>query len=402
MKTPSERLVEIVQKRQRSVLGVMSGMSMDGTDIAWIDISGTFPHLKIEIRGAGYRAYPTSLKERLLTMRAREHVGLDELCKLNAELGEVFAGAINDFMQAEGLQAHHIDAVGVHGQTVVHVPPTQSARGSTLQLGSASVIAERTGLLTVSNFRQRDMAAGGHGAPLVPLFDWLWYREQDATLVVQNLGSISNVTVVTPELDHVWAFDTGPANIAIDFFARTEGGVDDGGALSSNGTVNNAMLAMLMNNPYFHRDPPKSAGYAEFGPSLLSEIEARFDAVPTVDKVRTAVQFAAETIALAYENEIMVKHRDLKHVWLSGGGVRNPTLMRVLRQRLPTLNFQSVDAHPRCSLRRNDLTFSDIKEAMAFAVLANETLSGRCTTVSNATGAQHNVVSGEIALPAGV
>lgn len=384
---PLERFIATLQKKERTLIGLMSGMSMDGIDIAMVRVAGSYPTLDIDLLETDYVPYPSHLRQRLLAARqgSAEHV-----CILNVAVAEAFASAVNQFLKTHHIARERIDAIGSHGQTLVHVPPTEHP-GSTLQIGSPSVIAHHTGITTIGNFRHRDMAANGHGAPLVPLADYLMFKAEPKPLALHNLGNISNVTVLGETRASLYAFDTGPANHWIDTLAaripENNTAIDFDGRYSSQGHVRTAVLEYWLSHPFFKQAPPKSAGYTSWGTML--DIPS-FESYALVDLLRTAVELSAQTITEAYRCFVLPKTPALKRVLVSGGGVHNPTLMTRLKSLLATLDLE-VTIHP-------DPRMTDAKEAMAFAILANETLSGRPGTISAATGAHTEVICGEIAM----
>src|SRR5688572_11655337 len=233
---PAHRLASVLKKDSRRIIGLMSGMSMDGVDLALVDVSGTFPDLQVALQGTHFRPYAAALRERL---RCAQNGGVQEVSRLNFTVAQEFAQCVREFLAGQSLGAGSIDAIGSHGQTLYHSTDAAEDCPSTLQVGAPSVIAELTGILTVGNFRVRDVAAGGQAAPLVSLADYVLFRDPTRPVALNNLGSISNVTVVTPGFDAMVAFDTGPANMAIDFFARrtagTVDGIDHEGALAARG-----------------------------------------------------------------------------------------------------------------------------------------------------------------------
>lgn len=361
---------------------------MDGVDLACIAVSGSFPDLTVQVLGTHYQPYSASLASEL---RAAQAGSVADVSRLNFVVAGEFASCVHAFLEREHLTADDIDAIGSHGQTLFHDTDAQQQARSTLQLGAPSVIAELTGIITVGNFRVRDIAAGGQAAPLVSLLDYVLFRDPQHRIVLNNLGSISNLTVVTPSMDEVIAFDTGPANMAIDFFARAvpgnEAGIDAGGSLSARGQCIEPLLAALMSSPFFSRPPPKAAGYGEFGPHRLSAIAAPYMDHSPADLVRTGVEFAAATIEDAYRRFVFPRYGLPARAIFSGGGVHNATLMRRIAQRMPELPVELMSAE-----------LADAKEAVAFALLANETLSGRAGSIPSVTGARRGAVLGEIAL----
>jgi len=384
------RLRGLFDKDTRRIIGLMSGMSMDGIDLAFVRIRGRFPDLDVKLLDTHYAPYETGLKNRLL--KARQTASALDACLLDAEVAGAFSGCVLDFLETKNISAEDVDAIGSHGQTLVHVPPSGERNGSTMQLGSASVIAELTGIPVVSSFRMRDMAAGGQGAPLIALVDYILYSQQETTTAVNNLGSISNVTIVTPDVDDVTAFDTGPANMIVDHFARKISsdcnGMDKSGKLSSTGKVNRDLLEDMLALEFFSKRPPKSAGYEDFGPWIMEEAARKYPDTGPGDLLRTAVELSVETMARAYEDYVFPAFADLDKIILTGGGCYNRTLVEGIRRRLPDIDIRQ--------LSDTDPALNDAKEALGFAVLANETLSGRAGNVPGATGASRYVILGEI------
>jgi anhydro-N-acetylmuramic acid kinase len=384
-----DKLLNAIRKTKRRIVGLMSGMSMDGVDLAFVEISGAFPELSVRLIDSFYRRYEPRIRDMLLA--AREGTVRD-VCQANFLVANEFAQCVNDFLAARALSAADVDAIGSHGQSIAHVPPGSDGIPSTLQVGFGSIISEQTGIPTISNFRVRDMAAGGQGAPLIPLVDYVLYRDKDRTVALNNLGSISNVTVVTPKLENVIAFDTGPANMPIDFFARlvpgNDSGMDQDGRLSAQGTAVPELLEEMMAIPFLRHPPPKAAGYDEFGPGVLRAFGDKYKGARPLDLLRTGVEFSALSIARAYTSFVLL-HHDLAHITFTGGGCYNRTLMRRIRELLPQIEIRELDKQAK--------EVNDAKEALGFAILANETLSGRAGNVPTATGARKAVVLGELA-----
>jgi anhydro-N-acetylmuramic acid kinase len=379
----SERLIEIIKKKSRRVIGLMSGMSMDGIDLACAQITGEFPDLKVDLIGSHFTPYPASLQMRLL---AALNGPTEEVSTLNFIVAQEFSNCVLEYLQQSGTPATAIDVIGSHGQTLFH---SMGPLRSSLQVGSPSIISERTGILTIGNFRVRDIAAGGQGAPLVGLADYVLFREPTGPVALNNLGSISNVTIVTPQAEDMLAFDTGPANMAIDFFARLipGGGVDQDGRFSAQGVCIQKLLDDLLQHPFFAQPPPKAAGYAEFGPAVLTELSRPYLRASAYDLIRTAVEFAAVTLEQAYRNFVFPRFPGLKVAHFSGGGIYNLTLMHRIQDLLPELKVTRLESR-----------LGDAKEALAFALLANEALSGRPGSFRATTGIKTPTVLGEIAL----
>jgi anhydro-N-acetylmuramic acid kinase len=282
---------------------------------------------------------------------------------------------------------------------VYHIDRSQGGVPSTLQLGEASVIAERTGALVVSDFRTRDVAAGGAGAPLVPYVDFCLFARPGESRALQNIGGIANVTVVPgpDEPDRVLAFDTGPGNMVIDEVCRElredEAAFDEDGKFSALGEVDRELLARLLAHPYLDLAPPKTTGREVFGVEYSRQLIDEYDAYKLIDLLATAARFTAESIVRAYRRWVMPRCR-LTEMIVSGGGARNATVLRALRELLkedgvPVRTFDELEG----------VGFpGKAKEAVAFAVLANETVQGHTSNLPAATGARRPVILGKISL----
>jgi anhydro-N-acetylmuramic acid kinase len=300
-----------------------------------------------------------------------------------------FAACVNEFLHQNKLSSNQIDAIGSHGQTIYHGTSTESVLPASLQMGAPSIIAELTGITTIGNFRPRDIAVGGQGAPLVAFADYVLHIDEPKPTGLLNLGSIANITVLTENLQDTMAFDLGPANMPIDYFAARDciNGIDQDGSISQQGNVIYPLLEDLQASPYFEKCPPKAAGYGEFGPGLIAKICHPYLDRDLPDLLCTAVEFSAVTLSSGLRSYVLPIHPELKKIKVSGGGIYNKTLMRRIRQLLPELSIEPL----------ND-RYADAKEALAFAILAHTTLSGMPGNVPNATGATKSVVLGEIAL----
>ncbi len=383
------------------IVGLMSGTSADGTDAALVEIEGSPPNLSWRVLTHRNIPHSPELRAEIFACFRPETGTVDRLCTLNFALGEAFARAALDCIAHAGLQSAQIDLIGSHGQTLWHDPTSPTP--STLQLGEAAVIAERTGIPVVSNFRARDVAAGGHGAPLVAYVDRLVFTHPTKTRALQNIGGIANVTYLPPggleyakeytkeyTKDRVFAFDTGPGNMLIDdAVRRATGGAqqfDPGGMLAAQGTINEELLAELLNDPYFALLPPKTTGRERFGEQLGSVIwqQAIQQNLPIYDIIMTQTALTAFSIADTYRKFL---HPFPDQVIVSGGGARNETLMKLLRTLL----------HPAQVMISDDLGVQiEAKEAFSFAVLAYETWHRRPSNLPAATGACRRVILGSI------
>lgn len=375
-------------KSARFAIGLMSGTSSDGIDAALVRLKGTGPSLVVKYIDTVHVPYDNLFRTRLLS----EHLTVKDLCTLNFEIGERFADAALQALEIAKKEDITVDFIASHGQTMAHFPPPMAPSG-TLQIGESAIIAERTGCLVVSDFRQRDMAAGGQGAPLVPYADWLMWRhkKEPKTVACLNLGGIANFTVVTPEFDDVMAFDTGPANMLIDgavrLLTKGERNYDRDGAMAKEGIVVDEFMDYLLDHPFFDRKPPKSTGKEEFGAEVyLRDALANRKEHSPEDLVATVTTATAKSIVEAYNRFLKPKHK-IEHMVVGGGGVHNKALMSMIIKSLRDVKIYTMEQYGIPASAR---------EAIAFAILGNETIMGTAANVPQATGAERPVVLGKI------
>lgn len=308
--------------RPRLCVGLLSGTSVDAVEAALCRIEGTGAEVRLELLAHVSHPFAPEFVQRVLGANDAR-----TLCELNFELGERFAEAALAVIARAGLHPRDVDVIGSHGQTVAHLPSSLSTTPSTLQLGEAAVIAERTGIPVVSDFRTRDVAAGGQGAPLVPYLDWAVFRRLGVTRALQNIGGIANVSVVSERLEDTLAFDTGPGNMVLDGLARraTRGELrcDLNGALSLRGEVIPELLEELLAHPFLALPPPRSAGREGFGEALVSRLWERYGATRPHDVIATALAFTVEATTRAYETWVLPRFT-LEAVYASGAapGIR--------------------------------------------------------------------------------
>ena len=391
-----ERVQRLREKQARVVVGLMSGTSADGVTAAVSEITGTGVDAEVRLIAHRTYPYPAAVRERLFTLFKDDVSGLSEASELNMIVGHLFADAAKAIIGEAGLDQGEIDLIGSHGQTVWHQPWLKEAAGhryrSTMQIGEPAVIAARTRLPVVADFRKADIAAGGEGAPLTPYLDWVLHRSPTAHRVLQNIGGIANLTYLPAGcgFDDVVAFDTGPGNMVIDAAAGRYAGLshDVDGALARRGEPNKALLEELLRHPYYGRRPPKSTGREVFGEQYAMEVFSRADAhgLSPVDVVATVTELTVESIARAYEGHLP---GPVDEVYISGGGSRNPCLVEGLRRRLsaPIYDYSRL-GYP-----------SEAKEALLMALLANEHVMGTPCNLPVATGAGRMVVLGSLTLP---
>jgi anhydro-N-acetylmuramic acid kinase len=383
----------------RLVVGLISGTSMDGIDAALVRISGPVIQPRVLLRAFETYPYPVPVRQIVLRTAAGEPVTAGEISQLNFLLGELFAEAALHVCRAALVSPARLAAIGSHGQTIFHQgsPAREAGRRvqSTLQIAEPAVIAERMGVPVVADFRPADMAAGGQGAPLVPLVDYLLLRDARRGTVALNIGGIANFTVIPANAkpEHVFGFDTGPGNMIIDglvrHFTQGEKTYDAGGRWAARGQVIEPLLAELLGHPFFMQQPPKSAGREQFGQHFVKQSFLKRRGACPEDLLRTATELTARSIADALERFVPGKI-PIHRLILSGGGAHNHLLVSRLSQLLPTLRVQLSDS---CGLP------VDAKEAIAFAVLADRTLHGLSGNLPSVTGARRAVVLGKLARP---
>lgn len=386
-----------LQTRTESVraIGLISGTSMDGIDAAAVEI-GDGPPLRATLRAFLTRPYPDDIRQELLALcRAGDGSAL-AACRLTMVLGDVFAHAAGAVAARAGWPLDEVDLIGSHGQTTVSDMTDARLGGfraySTLQLASPAVIAERTGVTVVADFRARDIAAGGRGAPLVSLVDALLYARPGRASALLNLGGIANLTLVpsSGDLSGIVGFDTGPANMPLDAIMRiTSGGVerfDRDGAHAARGAIDRDLLQRLLAHPYLRQSPPKATGSEEFGESFATSLLSAYPATRRDDLLATLTRFAADAVADGVRRW-SPRGEMPEEVLISGGGTHNRTLLNEVSQAVAPLRVRLID---------DAGGHADAKEALAFAVLGYLTARGRAGNVPAVTGAGRGVPLGSI------
>lgn len=380
------------------VIGMMSGTSADGIEVALAEISGAPPRLTAKLSGHYHAAFPRLVREAILRLANGAATTTAEISQLNFLLGEEFARAAIAACVSWRLPMRKVGLIGSHGQTIFHQSlPSKflSTRrvASTLQIGEAAIIAERTGVTTIADFRPGDMAAGGHGAPLVPFVDYLLYGSAKVGRVALNIGGIANVTVIPAGARprDVFAFDTGPGNMIIDalveHFTRGRERYDRGARMASRGRVIRPLLEKMLREPYLRRRPPKTAGREQFGASYAARLIdwGKVRRARPEDLVRTATIFTALSIVDAFRKFILPK-TDVGELIVAGGGTKNPLIMAQLEAALPRIKVLESSRFG---------VAAEAKEAFAFAILAYEAFHGRANNLPSATGARHAVAMGK-------
>jgi anhydro-N-acetylmuramic acid kinase len=381
------------------VVGLMSGTSADGIDVAVARISGAPPNLSAKLEHATAIPFPSEIRKTILRVANGAESSSAEISELNFTLGNLFADAVIKACHKFRVPLSSVALIGSHGQTIFHQGNPSRVRGtrhsaSTLQIGEPSIIAARTGITTIGDFRPADMAVGGQGAPLVPFVDYLLYRDPKIGRVALNIGGIGNVTVIPAgaKAENVFAFDTGPGNMIIDalmqHFSAGKLRFDFNAEFAITGKVWPRLLNLLLKDNYFRIRPPKSAGREQFGETYAEQIIkwGKKNRANPADLVRTATSFTALTIIDAWHRYIAPRAK-IKQLIVAGGGAHNPLIMAQLAAAL-----NGVEVITSAALGVPE----DGKEAFAFAILAYETFHGRPANLPSATGAKRRAILGKV------
>lgn len=389
-----QRLAQIAVKPERRILGLMSGTSMDGIDVALVRVRGAGAGCSATLEHFTMVPYAAALRARLLRAAGGEALPTAEHARLHFQVGVAFADAALSALRAAGVAAADVDAIGTHGQTLFHHAPRGGEFGpdtATYQAGSLPVIAARTGIVTVGDFRPADVALGGTGAPLVPYCDYVLRRSAVESRLLLNLGGIANWTVLPAGCTaaQVLAWDVGPGNLILDGIAQELLGRerDDGGAEAARGQADAAWVDHLLAAPYFAQPPPKSAGREQFGAGFVRQLldDPRAQGRMPQDLLATAVLFTARAIADALRRPPVGTGPAVLYV--TGGGRHNRTLMEcltALASPVPVRGIEALGVNP------------DAKEALDFAILANETLMGHAGNLPGVTGAARPCILGTV------
>lgn len=371
-------------------IGIMSGTSLDGIDTVLVHIEGYAKNTQLNVIEYNEFPIPQYLIEKIKKACSSES-NSELICSLNFELGSLFCDAVEALLKKAHFPKGKINYIASHGQTIYHIPFLKDdCIPSTFQIGEPALLAYRFQTTVISNFRAMDMAAGGQGAPLVPYSEYVLYSSSHKNIALQNIGGIGNVTFLNHSLnlDDVFAFDTGPGNMVINEACNIlyHKPYDDEGKIASTGTINIDLLQELMNHPYFQKTPPKSTGREDFGEFFVKDLLLRYAHLPHEDIIATLTMFTAKSIAFHYQRDIL-SYYSLDEVIVGGGGSHNKTLMRFICDELSPIPVYTQD----------DIGYSsDAKEAIAFAILGNETLHHHYSNVKSSTGAKDYVVLGQI------
>lgn len=396
------------QKSKKTVIGIMSGTSLDGVDAALVDIQTSDDGSVKDVHLAGfvYIPYSNELKEILVRLCSVEQAKLDDMVVANYGISEWYVHVVEMLMKQNGLDRSEVDAICMHGQTIWHAPdgvdfPTPTGHTkvkATFQIGETAIVRERTGIPVIGNLRARDIAAGGEGAPLAPYLDSIVFGSKNNGRIVQNIGGIGNATVIpaNASIDQIFAFDTGPGNMVMDTLIReaTQGKFqfDEGGEIAIRGKVHKELVEKFYrDDPYYLRKPPKSTGREVYGSAFAAGFrnEAIQLGLSHEDMIASATALTALSIVQSYKDFVFPRH-DIREVIVAGGGAHNRTLLTMIREQLP----QGCSLHTSEEFGIPD----DAREAIAFAVMGHESLMGRPSNIISVTGASHPVILGNITL----
>ncbi len=386
------KIVELAGKGRLCIAGIMSGTSLDGVDVAIVDVTKE----EVSVRAFETIRYPSEIRKELFGLCSGNAVAVGDIAGLNFILGEIFADAVIKVANKGKISLKEIDMIGSHGQTIYHDSKGLRFQGRqagvTMQIGEGSVIAQRTGVTTVCDFRPADIAVGGEGAPLVPYADFFIFGRDRVCRAIQNIGGIANVTYLpgNSKIEEVVAFDTGPGNMVIDEIVRRMGEstqeYDRNGEIAGNNKVHHGLFDELMKENFFSKPPPKSTGRELFGAKYVDRLLAIVDkmAIGYEVMVATATAVTAESIARAYR-QLLPSMPD--EMIVCGGGANNHTLVRMLRERLAQVRIEPMNHFG---------IDSDSKEAVSFAILAYATVKGVASNICSSTGAKKPVILGKI------
>ncbi|MFN4145413.1 MAG: anhydro-N-acetylmuramic acid kinase [Runella sp.] len=391
------QLLAIAQKPTRRIIGLMSGTSMDGLDVALCQISGSGPTTAVKLERFATVPFSDDLKEEIRRIFAKKKIDFQHLCLLNPWLGQLHGRMVLECLKQWQIAPSAIDVIASHGQTVFHAPKIlhgiDKFPNATLQIGDGDHLAATTGIITVSDFRQKHCAAGGEGAPLAVYGDYFIFSKEGENRLMLNLGGIANFTYLPRNLDasDVFVTDTGPGNTLIDAFARMFFNVpfDQNGQIAGRGKVHHELLKYLKKDPFFEAPFPKTTGPELFSLEYvrLAQQRSGTTSLSPEDLMATLARFSAETIAEAILK--VCKSDETYHLYLSGGGMHNPVLVNHLRELLLDFPMATTDSLGIAG---------DAKEAVLFAILANETLCGQPTYFGQRQGVP-SVCMGKISFP---
>ena len=386
---------ELRHKEGKRAIGLMSGTSADGVDVAIVDVTGSGMSTEVELIAFETIPYTSEIRKRIFNLFNVETARVDEICTMNFVLGKLFAESVLALLEKLDMATTEIDLIGSHGQTIHHMPSAPTP--ATLQIGEPAVIAHETGIPTIADFRVADVAAGGQGAPLIAYTDFLQFQHPTQTIGLLNIGGIANLTVLPAGcgIESVLASDTGPGNMVLDACVEkiTDGAkqFDENGELARQGTVCKDLLESWLTHPFYESPPPKTTGREMFGTTYADTCLQQIQEIDisVYDGLATITALTVKSIALNYQHFVK-KKTPLDILYVSGGGARNLLIMDDLTQ--------VFDSIPVVDVSQTGMS-GDAKEAVAFAILANEAVHGNLGNVPNATGASCGKVLGKFVCP---
>lgn len=388
-------IFKVINKSERIIVGALSGTSMDGVDVVLTKISGSGSNVEVKIIDFYTNNYPTELKKTVMESTSNQTSNVESICKLNFFLGHFFAESINKLISKNNLKAEDVDLIGSHGQTIYHIPVENHLLNlktkSTLQIGDPSVIANLTGITTIGDFRAADVAAGGDGAPLVPYLDYVLFNSDSENRILVNIGGISNITFLrkSGKINDVIAFDTGPGNVLIDSLMKIfyNSDYDENGDVANSGILNKDLFEYIHGlDSFINVIPPKSTGREYYNREFIDKIIKFSKNIPENDIIKTVTEYTAFSI---FTNIITFIKSETDNIFVSGGGAFNKCIMKSLSQYFEGITVQNIN---------NKGITPENKEAVLFAVLANETIMGNETNIMSVTNAKKNVILGKICL----
>ncbi|MES2731943.1 MAG: anhydro-N-acetylmuramic acid kinase [Bacteroidota bacterium] len=392
-------LFQMAQKPQRRIIGLMSGTSLDGLDVALCRFEGNGTGTQVVVEAFETVVYSQDIKKEIRKVFAKKEIDFQHLCLLNAWIGQLHGELVLQCLAQWNIAPAEVDCIASHGQTVFHAPKIlhrlEKFPNATLQIGDGDHIAVRTGILTISDFRQKHVAAGGEGAPLAVYGDYLLFSKRGEDRLMLNMGGIANFTYLPATLnpEEMFSTDVGTGNTLIDAFTQEffpGKSFDDNGEIAASGKVDNELLKALLDNPFFEADFPKTTGPELFSRTYVRRAQEKSGTnhLSPQDLIATLTAFSAEGIALAIER-CGGANRNF-HLYASGGGMHNPVLMSHLQRLLPYCQFHTTaDLH----------ILPDAKEAVLFAILANEALVGGNVSFGSGQQGIPNVSMGKISFP---
>lgn len=389
-----KKLENLFAKETKLIIGLMSGTSVDGIDVVLLRVTGNGKNTKFEQLEFETYPFPNGMKEFVLRNSIKDTSNVEDICRLNMLYPQLYAEAIFKLCKKAKVDISEIDLIGNHGQTIHHLPKPYEMFGhtvtSTLQISNNSALAKLTGVVTVGNFRNADMIMGGQGAPLVPYFDYIIFSSPDKSRGLLNIGGISNMTVLPRNctVKDVLAFDCGPGNMIIDGLMKKFYGLsyDKDGEVAAKGKLNDKLFEFLKSHEYYAIKPPKSTGREIFGEKYIEKILEISADLSKEDIIRTVTEITAYAIYFNYE-KYMKAETEIEELLVSGGGAHNKFIMSLLQHYFGSAKVMKIEEYGYSS---------DAKEAICFAILANETISGNPANVPRTTGAKEPVILGEI------